>query len=150
MTVTFCGHADFCSSQEYEEKMLLFLEKYVGEKTAEMFLGGYGNFDLFAHYCCKKYKEKHPNVKLVLVIPYLCNDNDYKRQEYQKYDSTIYPEIEDKPLRFAIVHRNRWMIKKSDLVVCAISREWGGAYKSYKYAKKLNKKIINIIDGEIN
>lgn len=47
MIVTFCGHACFSKSEMYEHKILDFLEQKVGEQTASMYLGGYGNFDKF-------------------------------------------------------------------------------------------------------
>ena len=59
MIVTFCGHSDFKDNESYTQKMLDFLEKTVGDRSAEMYLGGYGEFDSFAYKCCKKYKEKH-------------------------------------------------------------------------------------------
>ena len=77
MIITFCGHAQFRKSGEYEQKILGFLEETVGDQPAEMYLGGYGEFDNFAYDCCKKYKETHPKVSLIFVTPYLT-------VEYQK------------------------------------------------------------------
>jgi len=48
VTITFCGHSDFCFSAEYEEILLGILEKEVGDKEADILLGGYGAFDEFA------------------------------------------------------------------------------------------------------
>ena len=45
MIISFCGHADFSQSKEYEQKILDFLEEKVGEQCADMYLGGYGIFD---------------------------------------------------------------------------------------------------------
>ena len=56
MIVTFCGHAHFSKSEDYEQKILAFLEKKVGDQPADMYLGGYGGFDSFAytpeHFAC--------------------------------------------------------------------------------------------------
>ncbi len=60
------------------------------------------------------------------------------------YDSVVYPGIEDKPPKFAITYRNRYMIDKADLVIAYINHEWGGAYKTYSYAKRKGKRIINL------
>ena len=147
MTVTFCGHSKFRASKEYEQIILSFLEKTVGDNSAEMYLGGYGEFDTFAYVCCKKYKQAHPKVRLVFVTPYITVEYQRNTLEYQKnrYDEILYPEIENVPLRFAISYRNKWMVEKADYVVCAIEHEFGGAYKTYKYAKAKNKQVINII-----
>lgn len=64
------------------------------------------------------------------------------------YDSIVYPQIEDKPLRFAISYRNRWMVKGADLVVAYVNHKWGGAYKTYAYAIKLGKMIFNLAEIE--
>ena len=62
----------------------------------------------------------------------------------KSFDSIIYPEIEKTPPRFAILKRNFWMINKADLVIAYVKHSWGGAAKSFNYAKKLNKKFINL------
>ena len=148
MIITFCGHADFQKSNEYEKKILEILSRDVGESEADIYLGGYGMFDEFAYLCCKKYKEKHPRISLVFVSPYMTLE--YQRNhlvyEQEKYDEIIYPEIEDKPLKFAISYRNKYMVKKADIVVAFIEREIGGAYQTYKYAKRIGKVIYNIAE----
>ena len=139
MIITFCGHSSFKATVEYKEKILRFLEEKIGNVAAEIYLGDYGDFDSFAYKCCKEYQKNHSNVSLVFISPYL-------NGEREMFDSTIYPEIEDKPLRFAIVYRNRYMIEKADYVVAYVAHTWGGAYKSYKYAKSKQKEIFNIAD----
>ena len=147
MTITFCGHACFMKTEEYEQKILAFLEETVGDKAADMYLGGYGAFDSFAYDCCKKYKETHPEVSLVFVTPYLTEEYQRNHLEYSKtrYDEIIYPEIEDKPLRFAITYRNRYMVDKADFVVAYVTHNSGGAYSTYSYAKRKGKKIFSLV-----
>lgn len=148
MIITFCGHADFQKTKEYEQKILTFLDKTVGTQSADMYLGGYGNFDQFAFECCQKYKKTHSNISLIFVTPYLSIEYQKRFLEYKQpnYDLIIYPEIENKPPKFAILYRNRWMIEQSDFVVCGIDHAWGGAYKTYQYAKQKKKSILNITD----
>ena len=111
-----------------------------------MYLGGYGDFDRFAYECCKKYKEKHPNTSLVFITPYMTVEYQRNHLEYQKtrYDAIIYPEIENKLPRFAISYRNKWMVEKADFVVVYIDHDWGGAYTTYKHAKRKGKFICNL------
>ena len=61
-----------------------------------------------------------------------------------KYDSIIYPEIENKPRKFAIFYRNRYMVEKADYVVAYVEHSWGGAYQAYKYAKGKGKSVYNL------
>ncbi|MBQ3489557.1 MAG: hypothetical protein IJA86_03095 [Clostridia bacterium] len=146
MVVTFCGHSQFQKSKEYEKKILAFLEEKVGNQLTDMYFGGYGNFDCFVYDCCKKYKETHPNISLVFVTPYLMVDNQCDQEK--KYDSILYPGFEDKPKRYAIIYRNKYMIEKADYVIAYISHDWGGAYTTYRYAKRKGKEIFNLIKFE--
>lgn len=150
MIIAFCGHARFSESEEYEQKILAFLEEKVGDQVADMYLGGYGGFDSFAYGCCKKFKEKHPKSSLIFITPYLTEEYQKNHLEYQKkrYDSIIYPEIENKPKRYAITYRNKYMVEKADFIVAYITHDWGGAYKTYQYAKRKKKPIFNIYGEE--
>ena len=151
MIITFCGHSQFSKTWEHENNVMDFLEKNVGNEPADFYLGGYGNFDNFAYDCCQKYKQRHSNVSLIFVTPYITIEYQKRRLENLEklYDGIIYPEIEEKPLKFAILYRNRWMIERADYIICSISHSWGGAYKSYRYAKKMKKRIYNITEREL-
>ncbi len=69
----------------------------------------------------------------------------YKKDNYifqkARYDDIVYPEIEDKQKKVCNIYRNRYVVEKADFVVACISHDWGGAYKTYKYAKRLKKKF---------
>ncbi len=51
------------------------------------------------------------------------------------------PKLKINQKRHAIVYRNRYVVQKADFVVACISHDCGGAYKTYKYAKRLKKKF---------
>lgn len=150
MIISFCGHARFVATEEYQCKILSFLEEKVGDGSADFYLGGYGDFDRFAYVCCKKYKESHPKVSLIFITPYMTVEyqRNHLEEKRKEYDGIIYPEIEGKPLKYAILYRNKWMVEKSDYIVCAIFHAWGGAYQSYRYAKRKRKPIFNIAETE--
>ncbi len=149
MIITFCGHSDFKTTEEYTQKLLTLLEQRIGDTPAELFLGGYGNFDSFAFECAKKYKEAHPSVSLIFVTPYMTLDYQRTRlvHEKKRYDSIIYPHIEDKPLKYAISYRNRYMVEQADLLICYLTHTWGGAYRTYRYARAKGKCILNLAEG---
>ena len=73
---------------------------------------------------------------------------EYKNnvESFEKY----YDEIEicqscaDVHFKSALKIRNREMVDRADLVVCFIDHESGGAYQTIQYAKRQNKKIINL------
>ena len=84
----------------------------------------------------------------MLVVPYFT-------EKYQKnclnalkkyYDEIVYPQLENRLPRLAILYRNYYMAEKADYVVAYVNRDWGGAYKTFEYAKKSNKKIFNLAE----
>ena len=149
MTVTFFGHTDFLGTAEYERKMLTLLDEVVGCSAADFYLGGIGGFDSFAYDCCKKYKQTHSNARLIFVTPYMTEDYQraHLKRQREMYDEIIYPEIEDKPIRFAILYRNKWMVDQADVIICAVAHAWGGAYKACKYATDKKKRTLNLINS---
>ncbi len=129
--------------------MMELLEEIVGDQPCNFYLGGYGRFDSFARECCAEYKESHPQVRLFLITPYLDipkRPNEYTFEMHVKkyYDGSIYPELEGVPRRFAISHRNRWMVERADAVIAFIDHHWGGAYQTYRHAKAKKKPIYNL------
>ena len=140
MTVSFCGHRKI----EYDEKLLSNLEMCVFDlvqKGATMFyIGGYGEFDRLAARAVYNIKKKeYPDIKSIFVTPYLNRNYDIFL-----YDEIVYPPLERVPLRYAIVKRNQWMVKNSDMLVAYIRHERGGAFEMLKYAKRNKKPIIRI------
>lgn len=148
MVISFCGHRDFIKTEKVVEQLFLILEEVVGENSVLFYLGGYGGFDNFAYECCKKYKSAHANVKLVFVTPYLTESYQKNRLQGIKdnFDDIIYPELEKRLPRLAVLFRNYYMVEAADYVVAYVNRDWGGAYKTLEYAKKLGKKIINLAE----
>jgi len=50
----------------------------------------------------------------------------------------------------AIQVRNRCMVDRSDIVVCYVERETGGAFQTKAYAEKIGKLVINIAQNSKN
>ena len=145
MIITFCGHSQYTGSGDDEEKIISLLTELVGDRGAELYLGGWGAFDEFARKCGKKYQETHPNVRLVFVTPYITLDYQKNHLDYIKdlYDEILYPSLEDKPLKFAISLRNKWMVEQADYVIAYVTHGWGGAYQAYKHARRKKKPLFN-------
>lgn len=141
MVIAFCGHSDYIRTHQDERLVLEILEKIVGNKPCEFFLGEYGNFDRFAYYCAKKFKHMHPNSRLILIIPYINKKTDISEQ---LFDECIYPQLEHVPPKYAISHRNRWIAEQADIIIAYITHEYGGAYAMYCHAKRKRKAIYNI------
>ncbi len=153
MIVAFCGHSSYAKTEADEKRVLEILEHILENDTIEFFLGGYGEFDNFAYKCAQKFKKTHPHAKLIFVTPYIPAQTSQSHIEYNKnrFDLILYPNLEHIPPRYAISHRNKWMVEQADIVIAYITHRFGGAYTMYRHAKQKNKKIYNIapalIDG---
>lgn len=139
MAVTFFGHAKFEYSLEIKQKLKEQIEIMINQGEDKFFLGGYGAFDTLAARTIYDLKKHYPHIESILVIPYL-----NRNYNLDLYDFSIYPDIENVPKKYAITKRNEWMIKNSISIICHVSYTYGGAYTALKYAKKSNKRIINL------
>lgn len=145
MTVAFFGHSKYIEKETDEKKLLEFLKARVGSTPCEFFLGGYGSFDNFCCHITRKFKEEHEGAKRIFITPY--NRDEYlerRSAELWDFDEIIYPELENVPPKFAISRRNRWMVKRADLIIVYVNHKHGGAYQAYKYAMSLGKEIFNL------
>lgn len=112
MTVTFCGHAQISQSEKIEQWLCDVTQKLIEQGATTFYLGGYGAFDSLAASVLRSQKKRYPQIELILVLAYLNTGRDTSG-----YDSTVYPPLETVPRRFAISHRNRWMVESADVVV---------------------------------
>ena len=146
MIITFCGHSNYVGSEEDKVKILSILEEIAGNTPTELYLGGYGGFDCFARNCGEIYQTTHPSVRLLLITPYITLEHQKNHLKYDSelYDEIIYPPLERYPKRFAISHRNRWMVERADYLICYVTHSFGGAYQTYSYAARKRKPIYNI------
>ena len=152
MTIAFCGHSDYIKNSNDEKNILEILESNLKNTTIDFFLGEYGSFDLFAYECAKKFKENHTAVNLIFITPYISEQYQKNHIDYKKgrFDMILYPPLENVPLKYAISHRNRWIVEKADIIIAYITHKYGGAYTMYQYAKRKNKKIYNIAPQDID
>ena len=145
MIIAFFGHSKYIEKETDEKKLADFLETRVGDTPCEFFLGEYGSFDNFCYRITRKFKEKHGKSKQIFISPY--NGEAYLKRrvgEPGRFDGIIYPELENVPPKFAISRRNRWMVKRADLIILYVNHKYGGAYQAYKYAMSLGKEIFNL------
>lgn len=142
MTVTFCGHAEIAQSDNVRSWLIDTVEPLILDGADTFYLGGYGAFDSLAATVLRELKKTYPHIQLVLVLAYLNRNTDTSG-----YDSTLYPELEEVPPRFAISKRNERMVDMADVVVAYVTCGWGGAAKTLEYAKR-KRKVIHCFSHE--
>lgn len=141
--VCFAGHRYSWYNVGIEDRLREVIENLILNGYTTFFNGDKGYFDKLAAQTVLELKNKFPHIKLVKI---LSNYNHKKADSVNSlWDETIYPDIEDFYPKQRITKRNQWMIENCDVLVCHIVEKYkSGAYNSYKYAKKLNKQIIEI------
>ena len=61
------------------------------------------------------------------------------------YDEILIPaELDGVHPKAAIGLRNRWMVDRSDIVIAALHRDFGGAAEAVRYAEKRGKEVVRI------
>ena len=137
MVCTFFGHRD--TPKEKEPALRKTLIELIENKNADTFyVGNNGNFDTMVRNVLFEFAKTY-SIKVFIVLT--CFPKS--KLEYGNY--TIIPDgIENIPPRFAVDYRNRWMVNKSDYVITAVTRSFGGAAKFREYSIKHNKTVIDL------
>lgn len=137
MIVTFCGHREVHEPEKVKGWLEEVVDSLIHEGADTFYLGGYGQFDALAAAVVREKKERYPQIRSVLVLPYL--DREY---DASAYDETLYPPLENVPKRYAISKRNEYMVDHADVVVTYVVFCFGGAYKTTQYAERKLKRMI--------
>lgn len=152
-TVSFFGHRDFYAHHKCEIKLESILRELVNTKEYVDFLvGRNGEFDTFVSSVIRRTKKDvwDANSSLVLVLPYPTAEYTDNQQYFEEYYDEI--EISEKAslshFKSAMQVRNKEMVDRSDLVICYVEHNRGGAYQTIEYARKQNKRIINLAEDD--
>ncbi len=135
--VTFCGHSKIYQTADFSKWLDIILPSLIEGGATTFYLGGYGDFDSLAVAAVRRQKAVYPHITAILVLAYLNRETDASR-----YDDTTYPPLENVPPRYAIVRRNEWMVRESDVVISGVTHGWGGAAKTLDFAKRKQKIIF--------
>ena len=146
-TVSMFGHREIEDINQIEERLAPIIKELIMIKdNVDFLIGRNGEFDEFVASVIKRVRKKFgtDNNDMTLVLPYSVADIKYYELYY---DNIIIPEnVYGVHPKSAITLRNKWMIERSDLVICYVKRNKGGAYNALKYAEKLGKEIINLCE----
>ena len=150
-TVSFFGHRKVSQFSLVEERLEAVIQRLLEEKEyVEFLVGRSGEFDQLASSAVRRTKRtlRDDNSALVLVLPYLTTE--YRNNEDSFHD--YYDEVEicqssaEAHFKAAMQIRNQAMVDRSHLVVCCIEHDSGGAYQTVQYARKQQKRIVNLAD----
>lgn len=165
-----CGFGHRVLLMDVEKPLREVLERLVAERSVRVFYtGGMGEFDELFARTVRGMKRDCPALRLVLVLPYLTQKiaigkkrdgtvygGQIARATYagpghwryeSRYDEILIPaELDGVHPKAAIGLRNRWMVGRSDVVIAALHRDFGGAVEAVRYAEKRGKEVVRIIE----
>ena len=166
-----CGFGHRVMLMDIEKPLRETLERLVEERGVKLFYtGGMGEFDELFTRTVRSMKQDCPSLRLVLVMPYLTQriaigkshpgaayggqiaratfDGPGRCWHEAQYDEILIPaELEGVHPKAAIGLRNRWMVDRSDIVIAALHRDFGGAAEAVRYAEKRGKEVVRIFGG---
>ena len=140
----------FIGHREADERLLPILtaaiERLITEEQVSFFyVGGYGGFDRIAATAVMRMKLHHPEITLMLVLPY--HPGERPIETPNGFDGTYYPEgLEKVPRRYAIVRANEIMAKQSDWLISYVRHGASNSRSILEYAQKQGTACININD----
>ena len=119
------------------------------KKIGTFYAGGCVGFDTLAAQETLKYRAAHPDVRLVIVVPYRNQSagwNSDERREYEriKASATEVVCLAEHYFRGCMHQRNRYMVQRSFLCVCYLTKEKGGTASTVKYALRNGLFVRNL------
>ena len=114
-TCFLIGHRDapFDLLEKLEKAIAAAITEY---GVTEFVVGQYGAFDKMAAVCLAEAKKAHPELRLVLLLPYHPSERAVVLPA--GFDGSFYPPgMESVPRRLAIVRANEYMAKHCDLLI---------------------------------
>lgn len=153
-TVSFFGHRGINNQSEIEIKLEKIIRNLIEQKAyVEFLVGRDGEFDQLVSSTIRRISAiySYGNSSHVLVLPYMKAEYRDNQQSFLDYYDEVEVCAESSAAQYksAILVRNMQMVDRSDLIVCYIQHNSGGAYKAVRYAKNNGVEIYNLADDYI-
>ena len=139
-TCFFIGHRD--APEDLRPLLSEAVERHITQcGVTEFIVGHYGRFDAMAASAVRAAKQLHPEISLVLLLPYYPFP-----YETDGFDATFYPpDMESVPKPFAIVRANEYVIRTADYLICYDRGQIGKTRDFVELARQRERKgLIHI------
>ena len=134
----FIGHRE--SGKDVVPALTEAVERHITDYgVTDFYVGHYGRFDGLAAQAVKEARERHPEIRLTLVLPYHPASRPISTPK--GFDGTFYPWEDEKiPKRLAIIKTNQRMVDTCDYLITYAYHFLGGTGQIVEYARKREKK----------
>ncbi|MBQ8510726.1 MAG: hypothetical protein IJ493_12545 [Clostridia bacterium] len=138
----FCGHRRIGNIQQPVEEAIDRIIHEEGIRT--FYTGNMGEFDRLCEGIIIRRRAKE-NLRLCWIAPYNMKRINNEREWLEHtYDEITIPDLGDIFYKQAIPQRNRWMVERASLLLCHVTHQSSGSWKTKKYAEKIGVPIWNI------
>lgn len=148
-TCSCFGHFNIDISDELKQRIVNEIDKAVSDGVRIFLFGGRSEFDDLCYDAVTDKKKQSPELEIKRVFCFALDKQLRKPpiwfDKKKEYEALECPAKDFDYWYTSIYYRNCAMIDQSDLILFWVEeRENSGAYKTYKYAIKHHKKIVNL------
>jgi len=125
------------------------IENLIAQGVIYYGCGGAIGFDLLARETVLKLKKKHPQIRLIMVLPCVEQDRKWRQSDKDRYrallkvcDKAVYVQREyDEGCMFK---RNRYLVDHNSVCVAYMVRQQSGSGCTVSYARSKKVLVINV------
>ena len=148
---SFSGHRVI--APEHVEALRDLLRRaiaYAYEKGCRSFFcGGAVGFDTYAAKEVIRFRIKHPDARLVLLLPCADQSDGWNSMQRAAYDYILSEADEAEILaehysRGCMQRRNRALVDRADILICYVGREGSGSSQTMHLAEKKGIEVYNL------
>ena len=155
-TICFTGHRDMKTPEWVKSKLTETIENYIQNGYDTFLAGGARGFDNLASDIVLGLKEKYPNIKLIVVMPFpnqYRHEKNWSSTEVKEYKSVIKRADETITLlkeykSGSYFKRNRYLVDNSSLCIAYQRRSGSGTAYTVNYAELSKIPVINLAKDE--
>ena len=116
------------------------------------YAGGCTGFDTLAAQAVLEYRSSHPDVELIVVVPYCDQPMGWNQDDKAEYDRILAAAsdavcLADHYYNGCMPRRNRYMVDRSAVCVSYQTKPDGGTATTVKYAQRKGLTVWNLAEG---
>ena len=122
---------------------------YTESGVTVFYAGGATGFDALASEAIIECRAVHPGIRLVIVIPHKEQAKHWNVEEKAQYEHI--KSSADKVIclaehyyRGCMQRRNRYMVDRSSVCICYLTKDTGGTAYTVRYARKQRLSVTNL------
>ena len=117
------------------------------------YVGGCTGFDTLAAKVVFEYRSAHPEVRLIVFVPYRRQPWEWSQEDKAEYNRILAAASEvvclaEQYYRGCLPRRNRYMVDRSVVCVSYQTKDEGGTASTVKYARDKGLSIYSLVNRD--